>query len=119
MSDQTFEERKAVLVKRRADQALEGVIAMREYEKSILDMRTKTERLRALRLAKEAADAITPTPQQPMTLKASKRAPDKVKKTKDTLNKRSAARKVGDTARFVQTPNGPGGLASDDAPKGT
>jgi hypothetical protein len=43
--------------KRRQDQARDGVKATAEYEAAAVAMREKTARLRALRLAKEAADA--------------------------------------------------------------
>lgn len=42
--------------KRRQEQARDGAIAMSEYLASQQAMRVKTERLKALRLAKEAAD---------------------------------------------------------------
>jgi hypothetical protein len=42
--------------KRRQDQARDGVKATAEYEAAAVAMREKTARLRALRLAKEAAD---------------------------------------------------------------
>ena len=45
--------------KRREQQAREGAIAMKEYLANQEATRAKTERLRALRLAKEAA-AVTP-----------------------------------------------------------
>lgn len=46
--------------KRKEIQAREGAIAMAEYSASLNVMRAKTERLRALRLAKETADAEAP-----------------------------------------------------------
>jgi hypothetical protein len=42
--------------KRKADQAREGKTAALEYEAAAIATRAKTEKLRALRLAKEAAD---------------------------------------------------------------
>lgn len=44
-------------LKRRQDQARDGLKAMAEYEASAIAMREKTAKLRALRLAREAADA--------------------------------------------------------------
>jgi hypothetical protein len=43
--------------KRKAEQARDGKAAMMEYEASVHATRAKTEKLRALRLAKEAAEA--------------------------------------------------------------
>lgn len=43
--------------KRKEQQAREGAIAMSEYIAEQAAVRAKTEKLRALRLAKEAADA--------------------------------------------------------------
>jgi hypothetical protein len=40
----------------KADRALDKVAAMQEYEAEALALRARTERLRALRLAKEAED---------------------------------------------------------------
>ena len=45
--------------KRKEQQAREGAIAMSEYLAGQKAVRAKTERLRALRLAKEAAEANT------------------------------------------------------------
>jgi hypothetical protein len=42
--------------------AREGAKAMAEYEAAAAAVRVKTERLRALRLAKEAAEKKSPTP---------------------------------------------------------
>jgi hypothetical protein len=46
----------------RARQAEEGKKAMAEYEANAAATRAKTEKLRALRLAKEAADLAAPKP---------------------------------------------------------
>jgi hypothetical protein len=46
----------------RARQAEDGKKAMAEYEASAAATRAKTEKLKALRLAKEAADAAAPKP---------------------------------------------------------
>jgi hypothetical protein len=43
--------------KRKEQQARDGAIAMAEYHAAQTALRAKTEHLRALRLAKEAADA--------------------------------------------------------------
>lgn len=61
--------------KRRQEQAREGVIAMAEYVAAPEQMRARTERLKALRLAKEAADkkAAEEAP-APVAAKKSKRA---------------------------------------------
>jgi hypothetical protein len=44
--------------KKKERQVKEGAKAMAEYEANIIATRQKTERLRALRLAKEAAERI-------------------------------------------------------------
>ena len=41
---------------RKEERAKDGAVAMTEYQANILLVREKTERLRALRLAKEAAE---------------------------------------------------------------
>jgi hypothetical protein len=41
---------------RKAERAKDGAMAMTEYQANLRSVRKKTERLRALRLAKEAAD---------------------------------------------------------------
>jgi hypothetical protein len=46
----------------RARQAEDGKKAMAEYEASAAATRAKTEKLKALRLAKEAAEAAAPKP---------------------------------------------------------
>ena len=58
----TPEQLKAARLHRRAEQDREGIIAMRDYQKDIQHTRDTTTRLRALRLAKEAADASAPPP---------------------------------------------------------
>jgi len=45
--------------KKKEQQVKEGAKAMAEYEANIIATRQKTERLRALRLAKEAAERIS------------------------------------------------------------
>jgi hypothetical protein len=61
--------------------AEEGRIAMAEYKAAALAMRAKTERLRALRLAKEAGrDAILPPADQIVAGKSTKRARKQTKK---------------------------------------
>ena len=52
----------------RARQAEDGKKAMAEYEASAAATRAKTEKLRALRLAREAAELVAPKP--PATTKA-------------------------------------------------
>ena len=66
----------------RARQAEDGKKAMAEYEASASATRAKTEKLRALRLAKEAADLAAPKPPAKTKAKATgakkkkKAAPD-------------------------------------------
>lgn len=49
----------------KAERALDKVAAMQEYEAEVLALRANTERLRALRLAKEAEDMQSASTQQP------------------------------------------------------
>ena len=56
----------------RARQAEDGKKAMAEYEASAAATRAKTEKLRALRLAKEAAELAAPKP----PAKTKKKVPD-------------------------------------------
>ncbi len=62
----------------RARQAEDGKKAMAEYEASAAATRAKTEKLKALRLAKEAADEAAPKP----AAKAKAKAKPGVKSTK-------------------------------------
>ena len=64
----------------RARQAEDGKKAMAEYEASAAATRAKTEKLRALRLAKEAAELAAPKP--PAKTKAKAKAGAKSTKTK-------------------------------------
>jgi hypothetical protein len=59
--------------KRKEQQAREGAVAMSEYIAGQNAVRAKTERLRALRLAKEAAKDAAPAKPEPK--KATRRAP--------------------------------------------
>jgi len=59
--------------KRKEQQARDGAIAMSEYIADQKATRAKTERLRALRLAQEAAKDAAPAKPEPK--KAAKRAP--------------------------------------------
>jgi hypothetical protein len=58
----------------KAERDLDKVAAMREYEAEQLALRAKTERLRALRLAREAEARQAPAPTEPEI----KAAPDPV-----------------------------------------
>jgi len=62
----------------RARQAEDGKKAMAEYEANAAATRAKTEKLRALRLAKEAADLAAPKPAP----KAKAKSTSKAKSTK-------------------------------------
>lgn len=57
MADSRSPESAEARQKKKALQAIEGQKAMVEYEASLRQMREKTERLRALRLARDEADA--------------------------------------------------------------
>ena len=53
-------ELKEIRLKRRRDQEVEGIKAMAEIAAADVAIRKRTEKLRALRLAKEAADRENP-----------------------------------------------------------
>jgi hypothetical protein len=62
----------------KAERALDKVAAMQEYEAEALALRANTERLRALRLAREAGSKqqpATPAEAAPGPIKVRKRAP--------------------------------------------
>jgi hypothetical protein len=62
-------ELKEIRLKRRRDQEVEGIKAMAEIAAADVAIRKRTEKLRALRLAKEAADRENP-PQPKVKAKA-------------------------------------------------
>jgi hypothetical protein len=64
----------------RARQAEDGKKAMAEYEASAAATRIKTEKLRALRLAKEAAEAAAPKPPAKSKAKAGAKSAKSKKK---------------------------------------
>ena len=66
----------------RARQAEDGKKAMAEYEASAAATRAKTEKLRALRLAKEAAELAAPKPPAKTKAKAGAKAGGKSAKAK-------------------------------------
>ena len=66
----------------RARQAEDGKKAMAEYEASAAATRAKTEKLRALRLAKEASEAAAPKPAAKAKAKAKPGAKSVAKKKK-------------------------------------
>ena len=53
-------EMKEIRLKRKRDQEVEGIKAMAEIAAADIAIRKRTEKLRALRLAKEAADRESP-----------------------------------------------------------
>jgi hypothetical protein len=53
-------ELKEIRLKRKRDQEVEGIKAMAEIAAADIAIRKRTEKLRALRLAKEAADRESP-----------------------------------------------------------
>lgn len=57
MADSRTPESAEARIKKKALQAVEGQKAMVEYETGLRQMREKTERLRALRLARDEAEA--------------------------------------------------------------
>jgi hypothetical protein len=62
-------EMKEIRLKRKRDQEVEGIKAMAEIAAADVAIRKRTEKLRALRLAKEAADRENP-PQPKVKAKA-------------------------------------------------
>ena len=73
----------------RARQAEDGKKAMAEYEASAAATRAKTQKLRALRLAKEAAELAAPKPPAKTKTKA-----------------KSAGKSAGKTAKKKKAPDG-------------
>lgn len=69
----------------RARQAEDGKKAMAEYEAGAAATRAKTEKLRALRLAKEAAEEAAPKPAPKTKSKAKPGAKTGVKKKKGAV----------------------------------
>jgi membrane protein involved in colicin uptake len=70
----------------RARQAEDGKKAMAEYEASAAATRVKTEKLRALRLAKEAAEAAAPKPVKTKAKAGAKSAKSKKKAPEGKLS---------------------------------
>ena len=70
----------------RARQAEDGKKAMAEYEASAAATRVKTEKLRALRLAKEAAEAAAPKPVKAKAKAGAKSAKSKKKAPEGKLS---------------------------------
>jgi hypothetical protein len=68
-------EMKEIRLNRRRTQEVEGIKAMAEIAAADVAIRKKTEKLRALRLAKEAADRANPPP--PVAKKARTKAAKK------------------------------------------
>ena len=66
-------ELKEIRLKRKRDQEVEGIKAMAEIAAADVAIRKRTEKLRALRLAKEAADRENP-PEPKVKAKARTRA---------------------------------------------
>ena len=59
---------------KKAQRAEEGKKAMAEYESAAVALRAKTERLKALRLEKEAAEGLTPDEPAAATPKRTKKS---------------------------------------------
>jgi hypothetical protein len=68
------QERADANFKKKQTQASEGAKAWADYEADAVATRKKTERLRALRLAREAADQGAPAPEPAPKKKAGKKA---------------------------------------------
>ncbi|HEY4405350.1 MAG TPA: hypothetical protein VGN55_11960 [Xanthobacteraceae bacterium] len=76
----------------KAERALDKAAAMQEYEAEVLALRANTERLRALRLAREAELAQAASTQPPVKKKAAP-APTTAEPAKQKAVKRVAAPK--------------------------
>lgn len=63
-------ELKELRIKRRQEQEIEGVKAMADIAAADIEIRKRTAKLRALRLAKEAADQANPAPPKPKKKKS-------------------------------------------------
>jgi hypothetical protein len=70
----------------RARQAEDGKKAMAEYEASAAATRAKTEKLRALRLARDAAEQSAPPAAKPAKKKAAKKAKAPAGKLSDWID---------------------------------
>ena len=79
----------------RARQAEDGKKAMAEYEASAAATRAKTEKLRALRLAREAADLAAPKPPAKTKAKAGAKTGTKTA-TKSVKKKKAVDGKLAD-----------------------
>lgn len=66
----TAAELKELRIKRRQDQEIEGVKAMADIAAADVAIRKRTAKLRALRLAKEAADLASAAPPKPKKKKS-------------------------------------------------
>jgi hypothetical protein len=62
MTDRKAVERQASAAAKKEERARDGVVAMREYQAEKARVDANTARLRALRLAREAADAVAAPP---------------------------------------------------------
>jgi hypothetical protein len=90
----------------KAERALDKAAAMQEYEAEALALQANTERLRALRLAREAESKLNPAAQPPAKKRAAQDVMLKEPK-KATAKKRVPARKRADDPK----------RADDKAPK--
>jgi hypothetical protein len=77
MSSRKDDERKSLTAARKLDRDREASLAMREYQAEKARVDANTVRLRALRLAKEAADAqtVAPAKEKPETRPSKARQP--------------------------------------------
>jgi hypothetical protein len=73
----------------RARQAEDGKKAMAEYEANAAATRAKTEKLRALRLARDAAEAAAPQPVAKTKAKATKKKKAPAGKLSDWLDEQA------------------------------
>ena len=88
------QERADASFKRKEVQAREATKAMADYQAATAAERAKTERLRALRLAKEAADLEAAAKAPPPPVKVAKVAKPKVAAAKAPAKAKAAAAKA-------------------------
>jgi hypothetical protein len=105
-------EQRSALAATKAERSRDKEEAMREYEAGKRALLVNTARLRELRLAKEAADALTAKTQPPAKKKAAAKAsPEKLAGLKAPTPKKKAPRAAKSDAPRAQSRS-----AADDAP---
>jgi len=80
----TSVEQRLLAAAKKEGRAREAVLAMREYEAEKLRVDANTVRLRAIRLAKQAAEALVPAEQPAAKKKMTSRKPTSIRVTRVT-----------------------------------